>query len=218
MTVDFKELRRLVSQLSEEERKKLLEAEEPPVPTFVWNSNPLAFKAAIRFVLGKGSTTRGEVRDYLRSLGLVKDPNNKCRFGILYTKTGVFYVNDARSEGETCKDLVGLTPLGKELAGLFDDDPTQMTPIETVVCRGLQQQSAGYLLLSIVGQSPGIQRDALWAKMVKEYGGKGRYYAGYYTTLLSRLGLVSTRRTGKKVGYYLAVPEGWIGEAPSEGE
>ncbi len=214
MTIDLDDLKRIVSQLTDEERQSLLEAPEPMIPAFVWNSNPLAFKASLKYLEKKGKATRLEVRDYLRKLGLVDDPDDKCRFGILYTKTGVFFVDDSKSSGNIRKDVVSLTPGGRELAKLFNEDPSMLTPIEIVVCRGLQAQSSGYVFLSMIGRSPGIGRSDLWKRMTAEFGGKGRYYAGYYVAMYNRLGLLTTRRSGRNVKYYLTVPEGWVDEAP----
>lgn len=214
MTIDIDDLKRIVSQLSEDERRKLLEAPEPITPGFVWNSNPLGFKATLKYVGKKGKVTRLEIRDYLRSIKLVKDPRNKCRFGIVYNKTGIFFVEDSKSNGDISKDTVILTPMGKELSKLFDENVTRLTPMETVICRGLQQQSAGYTFLSIVGQEPGIHREQLWKRMVTAHKGKGRYFAGYYAALFSRLGLLTTRRAGRWTKYFLRIPEGWVDEAP----
>ncbi len=124
-----------------------------------------------------------------------------------YNETGIFNVN--AKENKT-----SLTSVGKELAALFNDDHENLTNIEKLLCRGLQQQSAGYTYLHIVGQNPRILREELQKKLVELYGGKGRYYTGYYTRLFSQLELLLKKRKGRKMMYYLAVPEAWWQEPP----
>ncbi len=196
----------------------LLEMKEERIPSFVWNSNPLAFKAALRYLLQNGDTRKGEVRDFLRKLELVVDRDNKCHIGIMYNRTGIFGVDDSRSHGDPNEEIVNLTPIGSELAALFDDNYEELTPLETVLCRGLQQQGAGYDVLHLIGSEPGIARDALIKHLEALHGGKGRYYAGYFVALLKKLQLVQAARKGRKVGYYLTVPAGWTEEAPEISE
>jgi hypothetical protein len=214
MSSKIEQLKKLLRDLTPDERRALLASAEQKIPAYVWNSNPLAFKAALKHVEKKKQVSRGEVRDFLRELKLVKDPLGKGRFGIMYNETGVFVVDSSKSGGDLNRDMVSLTENGRKIARLFDTDYDRLSDIEMVISRGLQQQSGGYAFLHKVGQNPGIKRDELMKKMEKEFGGKGRYFTGYYITLFSRLGLIRRKRVRRAVVYYLAVPEGWTDEPP----
>jgi hypothetical protein len=78
----------------------------------------------------------------------------------------------------------------------------------------IARAAAGYAYLNIVGQNPGISREELKSRLVELYGGKGRYYTGYYIRLFSQIGLIAKKREGRQMTYYLTVPESWTGEAP----
>jgi len=214
------EVRALLTRLSAQEKEAVIRelsgTGAPSIPQFVWNSNPLAFKAALRFVRAKATLTRRDVRDHLRSLGLVRDSSNALNFGILYDETGVFAVApDAR--GDRGEDSVSLTPIGLELAKLFDDEP-RLSPLETVICRGLQNQGGGYSLLSIVSTNPGMDALALRKHMVELYGPKGKFMTGYYCALFKRLGLLTTRKNGRRESYYPGFPAYWGDAGMSEVE
>ena len=52
-------------------------------------------------------------------------------------------------------------------------------------------------------------REDLQERLVELYGGKGRYYTGYYTRIFDQLDLIRKKRKGRKMSYYLNVPEAW---------
>ena len=148
-----------------------------------------------------------ELKNHLRQLGYIQDESDKINYGIVYENTGIFIIDQDTKNAS-------LTSVGKELAALFNEDHSEFTPLEMLILRGLQQQVAGYAYLNIVGQNPGISREELKSRLVELYGGKGRYYTGYYIRLFSQIGLIAKKREGRQMTYYLTVPESWTGEAP----
>lgn len=202
------QIKRLLKELSAEEREAILkEVEEPAIPVFVWNSNLNGFKAALKYIESHGEVNLVALKNHLRRLGYVQDESEKFNYGIVYNETGIFRVDPKSS-------VVGLTSIGRELATLFNEDHENLTIIEKVLCRGLQQQSAGYTFLHIVGQNPRILREKLQEKLVELYGAKGKYYTGYCIRLFDQLDLIRKKREGRKMSYYLTVPEAWWQEPP----
>lgn len=201
-------IRNLLRELSPEQRRALLtQVGEPSVPMFMWNSNLNGFKAALKYIEREGVVDLVELKNYLRDLGYVQDVSDRVNYGIVYEETGLFKI-DSRNNTTT------LTSMGNDLAAFFNEDHKNLTIFEKLICRGLQQLSSGYTYLHIVGQNPGITRKELVNKLVQIYGGKGRYFAGYYTRLFNQLELIAKERKGREVTYCLTVPEIWGGEPP----
>jgi hypothetical protein len=206
LTEDEREqLRRLLSKVPPQERKSLLTREE--VPRFWWNSNLMAFKAVLKKVESSGEIPDEDLVKFLQSKGLLKESATTKNYGYTYNETGIFVVDDSGK--------VSLTVIGEELAKLFDNG-TELRPIEVVVCRGLQQQAAGYAYLNIVGTNPGIHREELRQRMEELYGGTGRYYTGYYTRIFKQLKLIRRTTDQGKAKYWLTVPQAWSGSVPED--
>jgi hypothetical protein len=114
----------------------------PEVPAFQWNSNLEAFKSILRKLLKEGAQTEASIVKYLQSQGLVTGSATVDNYGYVYVETGLFTL---------VNDKIILTDIGKRIAELCTDAP-ELTTLELVLFRGLQQQSAGYTYLSIVGR------------------------------------------------------------------
>ena len=172
----------------------------PEVPSFQWNSNLVAFKAILRKLLKENALSETNLVKYLQSQGLVTESATVDNYGYVYPETGIFAM---------AKGMVTLTEVGKQIAELCTDS-RELTPFEVVVFRGLQQQSAGYTYLSIIGSNPGIFREDLIKKMQGTYKpGNSRYYVGYYTRIFKQLKLVKRTTENGKARYWLTVPEAW---------
>jgi len=203
---EMKQLKKLLSKLDPEQAKKvgisptLVETlNVPDIPQFWWNPNLQAFKMLLKKVEEKGETSDADLVRYLQSLNLASDTATTDNYGYTYTEAGIFINNDGK---------VSLSEIGKQIAKLCNAEPT-LTTLEIVLFRGLQQQSAGYTYLDIVGRNPGIFREDLMKELEKIYGGNGRYYAGYYTRIFKQLRLVKRTSEHGKARYWLTVHEAW---------
>jgi hypothetical protein len=115
-------------------------------------------------------------------------------------------------------DKIALTEFGMELAKLCTAKP-ELSTVEVVLFRGLQQQSAGYTFLSVIGRTgkKGILREALLKQMEEVYGrGNGDYFTGYYITIYTQLKLIMKTTEDGKARFRLTVPEAWLTKPPSD--
>ena len=172
----------------------------PEVPSFQWNSNLVAFKTILRKLLKENVLSETNLVKYLQSQGLVTDSATVDNYGYVYSETGIFAIANG---------MATLTEVGKQIAELCTDS-RELTSLEVVIFRGLQQQSAGYTYLSIIGSNPGIFREDLIKKMQDVYKpGNSRYYVGYYTRIFKQLKIVKRTTENGKARYWLTVPEAW---------
>lgn len=176
----------------------------PQIPAFHWNSNLKAFKAAMKITEKASRISDEDILKGLKSRGLVSPTARVDNYGYTYNETGIFIEDEG---------MVSLTEIGTQIAKLFNDEEN-LNIVETIICRGLQQQSAGYTYLSILAEKPGIFRQDVVAKMMSIFGRQGKYYAGYYTNIFSQLGLIEKSSEDGKARYWLTVPRAWSGKPP----
>ena len=199
--------------LSEEEREKLKELlakaepeeikvlmEEEKIPRFEWNSNLITFKQVLRKVLHEPGIKDENLVKYLIGRGLLTSNAKVENYGYVYTETNLFRIEN--------KNKIHLTEIGKTIAGLFNDDE-DFTTLETVIMRGLQVQGAGFTVLHLITMTKGIFREDLMNQMKGLYGGKGRYFAGYFVGVYKKLNLIEKITENGKAKYIPKYPVAW---------
>lgn len=116
----------------------------------------------------------------------------------------------ATTGGREADTEVSLTGTGENIAEVFDDQE-ELRPVERVMLCGLQPYESGFGYLSLLDEhrEDGIFRPDLEETMVDRYGGKEKYFTGYFTSWYSRLGLMEKEQVGRKKKFHPSFPEGW---------
>lgn len=198
-----------LKKLPPEERAELLKVLEPTseIPIMHWTPNPLAVKSVFNFLLKNGEVELEQIREHLQRNDLVRSERGEYNFGII-PRDGNLFFNVKGNWGANAK--VSLTETGEEFARLFDDRKS-LRPIEKTILIGLQPYGSAFVYLSILEQhrEKGVLREDLKDELAKLFGGKGRYFTGYYTTWFSRIGLIRKEKAGRKIKYKPNFPAMW---------
>jgi hypothetical protein len=192
-----KKLKELLAKAQPEELKVLME--EDMIPRFEWNSNLTAFKILIRKVLKEPGIKDEKLVEYLKGRNKLTSKAKVDNYGYVFEETGLF---------RTTNGKVYLTEIGRKIAKEFNDDE-DFTTFEIVVMRGLQVQGAGFTVLNIINMTRGILREDLMAKMEDLYGGKGRYFTGYFVRVFKQLKLIEKTTENGKAKYIPKFPVAW---------
>lgn len=208
--IDRDQLKQYLKDLPEDERKELLrEVESEDVyPTVNWAPNPLAIKATFNFVSDHGTVTYEQLRQHLVDRGYVAAEEGKYNFGIVSTDDAdpIFDTTGGRDADTE----ISLTPIGEDIAGVFDDRD-ELRPHERALLCGLQPYGSGFAYLALLDEhrDDGILRQDLEDAMVDQYSGSGKYFTGYFTSWYSKLGLVEKEQVGRKKKFWPNFPEEW---------
>lgn len=200
------------NKLTEDERKKLKELlaktgpeelrvlmKEDIIPRFEWNSSLKTFKILLRKVLQEPGIKDEKLVEYLKGRNLLTSKAKVNNYGYVFEETGLF---------RTSNSNVYLTEIGKTIAESFNDDE-DFTTFEILIMRGLQVQGAGFTVLNLINMTRGILREDLMAKMEELYGGKGRYFAGYFVRVFKQLRLIEKTNENGKAKYVPKFPVAW---------
>lgn len=212
---DLDELISQVRQLPPEEREQFLSRldEEPRPPLAGWASNPLKTKAALRHLFENGECTRRELADFLESLDELGEVSS-MNFGVVGRKSNdLFLVEKGSSKAD---DVLSLSPVGLDVANMFDDDLTGLSPAEKSLYRGLHMYGHYVAFLGELerhkrsdGHENGILKSDLIDAIRPYYGNEADAFVGYCGTLCERLQLIERTRDGNQMRYKLALPKEW---------
>jgi len=212
---DVDELISQVQQLPPEERKQFLSRlnEEPRPPLAGWASNPLKTKATLRHLVENGECSREELADFLGSLDELGDVTS-MNFGLAGRKSNdLFLVEKGSSKAD---DILSLSPVGLEVAEMFDSDLTGLSPAEKALYRGLHMYGHYVAFLGELerhkrsdGHEDGILKSDLVDAIEPYYGNEADAFVGYCGTLCERLQLIERTRDGNQMRYKLTLPKEW---------
>ncbi|SIS16563.1 hypothetical protein SAMN05421752_1168 [Natronorubrum thiooxidans] len=208
--LDPEQVKQYVKSLPEEEREELLmEVQTEDVyPVVNWAPNPAAVKATFNFIADNGTVTYEELRQHLVDLDYADTDEGKYNFGIVSIEDDdpIFNTTGSR-EADT---EISLTPIGENIASVFDESEN-IRPVERALLCGLQPYGSGFTYLSLLEEhrEDGILRQDLEDAMVDQFGGKGKYFTGYFTSWYAKLGLLEKERVGRKKKFHPNFPEAW---------
>lgn len=210
------ELMARVDKLDPDERARLRALLDEPasVPLAGWASDPLKTKAALRHLTAVGDCTRQELADHLNTIEELGGVSS-MDFGIVGRKSNDLF--NVEKKGSKAEDVLSLTRAGEEVAAMFDDDMSGLTPAEKALYRGLHMYGHTVAFLGQLerhrnnenAHEDGILKEDLVGDLEQIYGGKASPYVGYSGTLCERLDLIKRTRDGNKMRYKLTVPEEW---------
>jgi hypothetical protein len=192
-----KKLRELLAKTEPKELKALMG--ENIIPRFEWNSNLTAFKILLRKILKEPGIKDEDLVDYLKGRNLITNKAKVNNYGYVFEETGLFEIN---------KNKIYLTEIGKTIAEKFNDNE-DLTVFEILIMRGLQVQGAGFTVLNLVNMTRGILREELTKKMEELYGGKGKYFVGYFIRVFKQLKLIEKTNENGKAKYIPKFPVAW---------
>lgn len=208
--IDPEQIKEFVKSLPENEREALLKdvQTEEVYPVINWAPNPLAIKATFNFISDHGTVTYEELRQHLVDLGYADTEKGEYNFGIVSVEEDdPVFKTDGGRDADT---KISLTPIGEDIADVFDNTQ-ELRPHERALLCGLQPYGSGFAYLSILDEhrDGGILRQDLEDTMVDRFGGKGKYFTGYFTSWYSRLGLMEKEQVGRKKKFHPDFPEAW---------
>jgi hypothetical protein len=208
--LDPEQIKEFVKGLPEEERKELLQdvQTQDVYPIINWAPNPLAIKATFNFISNNNTVTYEELRQHLVDLGYADTEEGEYNFGIVSVdEDDPVFETDGGQDPDT---NISLTSIGEDIADVFDDT-YDLRPHERALLCGLQPYGSGSAYLSILDEhrEDGIMRQDLEDTMVDRFGGKGKYFTGYFTSWYSRLGLMKKEQVGRKKKFHPDFPEAW---------
>lgn len=209
--LDPEQIKEYVKTLPPEERQALLEEVESEdiYPFINWAPNPLSIKATLNFISDNGTVTYEQLREHLVDLGYTDTEEGQYNFGVVsIDDDDAIFDTDGGRDAET---NISLTQIGEDIASVFDDRDDALRPHEKSLLFGLQPYGSGitYLALLEKHRSDGILRQDLEDAMIDQYGGKGKYFTGYFTSLFDRLGLIKKEQVGRKKKFHPNFPEAW---------
>lgn len=208
--LDRDQLKEYLKNLPEDERKELLQEVETEdvYPMINWAPNPLAVKATFNFISDSGAVTYEELRQHLVDLEYVETEEGKYNFGIVSVEDDdpIF----TTTSGQEADTEISLTPIGEDIAGVFDDHD-ELRPHERALLCGLQPYGSGFAYLALLDayRDDGILRQDLEDAMIDRYSGSGKYFTGYFTSWYSKLGLIEKEQVGRKKKFWPSFPEEW---------
>lgn len=209
--LDPEKIKEYVKNLPPEERQALLEEVEAEdlYPVINWAPNPLSIKATLNFISDNGTVTYEELRQHLVDLGYADTEEGEYNFGVVSIEDDdSIFETDGGRDADT---NISLTQIGEDIASVFDDRDDALRPHERALLFGLQPYGSGitYLALLEENRSDGILRQDLEDAMTDQYGGKGKYFTGYFTSFYARLGLIEKEQVGRKKKFHPDFPEAW---------
>lgn len=208
--LDQEQLKQYIRSLPEDKRRELLEeAEDHDIyPVVNWAPNPLAIKATFNYISDNDTVTYEELRQHLDNLGYTDTDEGKYNFGVVsIEEDDPIFNTDGGRQPDT---EISLTPIGEDIASVFDDHD-DLRPHERALLFGLQPYGAGFAYLALLQEhrENGIHRQDLQEEMMDQFGGKGRYFTGYFTSWFDRLRLMKKEQDGRQKKFHPDFPEAW---------
>lgn len=207
--LDRDQLKQQLKNLPEDEQEELLKEIqiEEVYPVVNWAPNPLAVKATFNFISARGTVTYEELRQHLAGLDYVETEEGEYNFGIISLDDDSIFNTTGGQEAET---EISLTTIGENIADVFDDRD-ELRPHERALLCGLQPYGSGFEYLSLLDEhrDDGILRQDLEDAMVDRFGGKGKYFTGYFTSWYAKLGLMEKEQVGRQKKFHPDFPEAW---------